>query len=240
MESVLCGEVLASTSDIAVGECLDKIARVVLPPQLLQTAKSTMYGALLEDFAFSHNPGFEPAKSARKPGIETSGEAKYFLEDSTATEYQAMYSGRYEYAVPKNHEVALLQNTTKWGWAFNQPLQKAGGGLKNKSMEMSFSGLMTSVEKEVRFQRDKTSGKRTKLERPPDDLTLEERKDMAREAMRAAFEHVASRVVLGLQRLSTASRELSMAPTVVMSGGVAANSYLRFMCGLSSTEIVAY
>jgi N6-L-threonylcarbamoyladenine synthase len=34
--------VLGTTSDIAIGECLDKVARVVLPPGLLQTAKSTM------------------------------------------------------------------------------------------------------------------------------------------------------------------------------------------------------
>lgn len=225
-------KVLAGTSDIAVGECLDKIARVVLPPQLLQTAKSTMYGALLEEFAFPYNPGMESAKGGEKPEIETPGPTEYFLEDSTAKEYRAMYASRYAYAVPKNHEEALRQNTTKWGWAFNQPLAKAGGGLKNKSMEMSFSGLMTYVEKVVRFRRDETTGKMSKLERPFEDVTIEERKDMAREAMRAAFEHVASRVVLVLQQVTTENRELSTIPTVVMSGGVAANSYLRYMCDL--------
>src|SRR5690348_9286502 len=51
--SLIDHAILGSTDDIAVGECLDKVARVVLPVEQLQTAKSTMYGALLETFAFS-------------------------------------------------------------------------------------------------------------------------------------------------------------------------------------------
>lgn len=45
--------------------------------------------------------------------------------------------------------------------------------------------------------------------------------------MRATFEHVASRVVLGLQsQQDTAAPK----PAVVLAGGVAANSLLRQMC----------
>lgn len=224
-------KVMASTSDIAVGECLDKIARVVLPTPLLQSAKSTMYGALLEKFAFSQTPQTEAVTDGMKPKIEKPGQSEYVLEDSTAREYQAMYATRYAYAVPQNNEEALRQNTTKWGWRLDQPLTTSAGGLKSRAMQMSFSGLMTSAERIVRFQRDTTTGKRSKTERLPDDLRIEERKDIAREAMRAAFEHVASRVLLGLQQV-TAEKTGPAVPTVVMSGGVAANSYLRYMYGL--------
>jgi len=42
--------------------------------------------------------------------------------------------------------------------------------------------------------------------------------------MRAAFEHVASRIVLGLQSLETIA---AVQPAVVIAGGVAANSFFR-------------
>ncbi|KAF2275903.1 uncharacterized protein EI97DRAFT_378569 [Westerdykella ornata] len=221
--------VLGSTGDVAVGECLDKVARVVLPSELLQTAKSTMYGALLERFAFSQSQVVESGKGALNPKIEDQGQGNFFLEDSTAEEYRAMYATRYTYTVPRNQEEALRQNTTKWGWNFNQPLAKAGGGVKSKSLEMSFSGLMTAAERAASYQRDSTTGKQTRLVRPPGDLTMEERRDIAREVMRAAFEHISTRVVLGLQHILASPSRSEKVPTVVMSGGVAANSFLRYM-----------
>ncbi|KAL1969117.1 hypothetical protein VTN77DRAFT_371 [Rasamsonia byssochlamydoides] len=51
-KSVTDHEILASTADIAIGEALDKSARLILPESLLQTAKNTMYGKILEQFAF--------------------------------------------------------------------------------------------------------------------------------------------------------------------------------------------
>jgi len=51
-----------------------------------------------------------------------------------------------------------------------------------------------------------------------------ERREGAREAMRVAFEHLASRVGMALQQLETAGE----GPTaLVVAGGVAANRYLR-------------
>ncbi|KAF4215259.1 hypothetical protein CNMCM8980_010337 [Aspergillus fumigatiaffinis] len=44
--------IMASTADIAIGESLDKAAREILPPSVLNEAKTTMYGKLLERFAF--------------------------------------------------------------------------------------------------------------------------------------------------------------------------------------------
>ncbi|KAI5292890.1 hypothetical protein KEM55_007440, partial [Ascosphaera atra] len=45
-------EVLVDTVDIALGDAIDKIARLVLPPSLIETAEATMYGKSLEAFAF--------------------------------------------------------------------------------------------------------------------------------------------------------------------------------------------
>lgn len=49
-------EVMASSVDIAIGESLDKSAREILPSSLLQNAKNTMYGKMLEQFAFPNGP----------------------------------------------------------------------------------------------------------------------------------------------------------------------------------------
>ncbi|KAK2765488.1 hypothetical protein FQN54_008342 [Arachnomyces sp. PD_36] len=50
--SIVDHTILAESSDIAVGAALDKVARLVIPPDLLATSKTTMYGKILENFAF--------------------------------------------------------------------------------------------------------------------------------------------------------------------------------------------
>jgi N6-L-threonylcarbamoyladenine synthase len=215
--------VLGTTNDIAVGECLDKIARVVLPAELLQTTKSTMYGALLEAFAF---PGSDPAvpKTTTLPFKQSTQSAQSYL--------RAHGQQHKWYEVPANHEDAMRRSTTKWGWALNRPLTKSGGGIKINTLEMSFSGITTMVECIVRYGMDPATGKLNKVERAATDITIEERMDLARETMRAAFEHVASRVVLGLQSQQSIEKTK---PAVVMAGGVAANSFLRHMYVYSTT-----
>lgn len=233
--------VLGSTNDIAIGECLDKVARVILPAEILQATKSTMYGSLLENFAFG-----DAWRQDKRTQPESQTECQEDKESSwfsallpprpvlrmnpnkfTAKEYLRKHDHRYSwYNVPANHEDATRRSTTSWGWGFNQPLTKSAGGTKINTFEMSFSGLMTAVERVVRYGMDPTSKKLNKTERSADEISIGERKDMAREVMRAAFEHVASRVLLGLQSLNQIS---TIDPAVVMAGGVAANSFLRHM-----------
>lgn len=233
-------KLLGTSSDIAVGECLDKVARVVLPEKVLQTAKSTMYGALLEKFAFESPAHAEPiqraeedstAEAKEKPPTTSShsksGPELPQLSGYTAQQYLVKFGHRYSwYQLPKNHEVAVKRSITKWGWGFNQPLAKSGGGTKMASMEMSFSGLLTAVERAVRYQTDPLTKKQTKIERVAIEISDEERRDMAGEAMRAAFEHVASRVCTALELEHGFGDKI---PAVVMAGGVAANSFLRHM-----------
>jgi N6-L-threonylcarbamoyladenine synthase len=225
---------LGTTNDIAVGEYLDKVARILLPTGLLQSTRSTMYGALLEKFVFEANASetvdSQKSKSSCSPRCAPRPSAFSGATASSAQRYLESSSHDYTwYKVPPNHEEALKTAMTKWGWALNQPLVTAHGGLKVNDIELSFSGLLTAVERVIGYQTDPVTRKRTKIERTLGDISLEEKKHIAREAMRAAFEHVAYRVVLALQSLASDSAPRS----VVLAGGVAANSFLRHI--LAST-----
>lgn len=182
--SLIHHKVLATTLDIAIGECLDKIARIALPTNVLANAGTTMYGALLEGFAFPHG--------------------QYPEEDSPC-------------------------RVTEFGWGLDPPLSKSAGGLKSKTMELSFSGLVTAVERVVRFSMDKSTGKLSKVERAATDVSDSERRAIARESMRAAFDHLASRIIMAIQQPKPENADVPHPSTVVMSGGVAANAYLRHM-----------
>ncbi|KAL4862314.1 hypothetical protein BDV12DRAFT_46193 [Aspergillus spectabilis] len=49
-------KILATKTDIAIGEALDKVARMVLPEEIISTSRNTMYGKLLEQYAFPNGP----------------------------------------------------------------------------------------------------------------------------------------------------------------------------------------
>jgi N6-L-threonylcarbamoyladenine synthase len=205
-----------------------------------------MYGALLEKFAFAGNEK-ETAESQKGiyPSSRDSAPQPSTFSGATASSAQRyLDSSSHDYAwykVPLNHEEALKVAMTRWGWAFNQPLVTAHGGLKVNDIELSFSGLLTAVERVIGYRTDPVTRKRTKIERTLGEISLEERRDIAREAMRAAFEHVAYRVVLALQSLANDSAPRS----VVLAGGVAANSFLRHilastLCARGFSHIILY
>ena len=90
-------------------------------------------------------------------------------------------------------------------------------------MEYSFTGLESAVQRIVGAD---------------PDMGIEERRCLAREAMRVAFEHVAERVVMALQMLRTReevdetvekgeAEHGAQIEVLVVSGGVAANGFLR-------------
>ncbi|KAL1624149.1 Mitochondrial tRNAs modification protein [Diplodia seriata] len=192
-ESLTKHRVLGSTTDSAIGDCLDKVARLIVPPLLLEKSGDTMYGRLLEGFAFP---------------------------DGNAAE-------DYAYAPPKNRGQELTKRPSKWGWAFSPPLAKSPNGLRSMSMDMSFTGLHTAVERVMSFQWDRQTGKLSKIGREPEDVDEEERRVMAREVMRVAFEHLGSRILLALQAVALRDPLLAKTMPVVVSGGVASNRYLR-------------
>lgn len=177
--------ILATTTDIALGDCLDKAARAILPAHLIIPP----YGRALEKFAFPAGPS------------------------------------DYHYTAPVNRQEELRRRSTKYVWGLGPPLAEGKGGMSSRKMAYSFSGLLSSIERFVKYNVDPATGTPTKQLRHPGQLTEDERREMAREVNRVAFEHLASRVALHLSALPR--EEAALIKTVVVSGGVAANSYLR-------------
>jgi N6-L-threonylcarbamoyladenine synthase len=188
-------QILASTGDIAIGDCLDKAARALLPSDLIKPP----YGKALEDFAFPNG------------------------------------ASDYKYTAPVNRGEELTRRATKWGWSLGVPLADSKGSDKSsKRMVFSFAGLLTSVQ---RFMKQKITedGTLTAEMRDPESITTEERRDMAREVLRVSFEHLASRILIHLgdtveRKAKSASPYIPQGiDTVVVSGGVASNRYLRHL-----------
>ncbi|KAL9038545.1 MAG: hypothetical protein Q9214_005238 [Letrouitia sp. 1 TL-2023] len=171
-------QILAETLDVAVGDAFDKMARCILPKEILKTSYEIMYGRLLEEFAFPNG------------------------------------SSDHHYVPPRTRGEEISRKKSGWGWALTVPLAETRSWPKSKVLGFSFSGLGSSV-------------KRICDERG-DGMTAAERMDLAKECMRVAFEHLASRVVLTLGSSETIfGTKRARMETLVISGGVAANRFLR-------------
>jgi N6-L-threonylcarbamoyladenine synthase len=164
-------KILANTTDIALGDMIDKAARDILPESIIKSAANVAYGGLLESFAFP---------------------------DSRSS---------YEYR-PSLKSLAPVSEPSKYGWSINPPFLNPGpGGIRAFDSAFSFSGIGSKVKDIIEH-------------RPTSDLI--ERRDLARKTMSVAFEHLASRVVIALESL-----RLENIKTLVVSGGVASNQYLK-------------
>ena len=169
-------EMLAETSDIALGDCLDKAARAILPASELKYP----LGKALEDFAFGQT-----------------------RSDSAA----------YDYDPPRKRQNEIERRCTQWGWSIGPPLSDSKGGEKSsRRMIYSFAGVLSTVDRLMTGTDGAARG-------------VEERRELAKETMRVAFEHLTSRILLYLQDIDPEDRK--DITTVVVSGGVAANGFLR-------------
>ncbi|KAL8774752.1 MAG: hypothetical protein Q9209_000691 [Squamulea sp. 1 TL-2023] len=170
--------ILANTMDVAIGDCIDKMARHILPAGLIEDSDEIMYGRLLEMFAFPNS------------------------------------SSDHDYTAPHTRAEELSSKSSSWGWALTPPLSKTRSGSRSKDMEFSFAGLGSAIERICQGREA--------------SMSLDERTDVAREALRLAFEHLASRVLMALQQLKEADTAgTKNIDTLVVSGGVASNQFLR-------------
>ncbi|KAK5123343.1 hypothetical protein LTR85_002774 [Meristemomyces frigidus] len=192
---------LAETQDIAIGDFLDKAARAIMPGQMLRPP----FGAALERFAF-HSEVIQPG-IVLDDDVEIEGEAR----GPACEEHVQPRECRYDYTPPARRQDELETRPTGWGWALTPPLAESKGGEKSsRRMVYSFAGLLTSIERLAKRQ---------------EHISLVERQVMAREVQRVAFEHLASRILL---HLSSASEDWK-GDTIVVSGGVASNKFLRHL-----------
>lgn len=189
-KSLTSHPLLASTTDIALGDCIDKIARLLLPRTLLSTTKEIMYGRLLEHFAFPPT--------------------------SLPTDYN--------YTAPTTRAQEIARRPSpKYGWSLAPPLSETRSGHKSRSMEFTFSGLESAVKRICEAKNKEGT-----------EMGEEERRELARESMRIAFEHLASRIGWALRDLEGKGEGVN---TLVISGGVASNGFLRHMYVLPSPSL---
>lgn len=166
---------LAQATNIAIGDMIDKCARAIIPPSMIDDAGETVvYGALLERFAF---PSTDP--------------------DAVDFNY-----------TPPARRVDETQNyESEYGWFLRPPLAD------RRDMKFDFCGMNGFVLKIL-------------LENP--DMDVEQRRVLARETMRLAFEHLGTRILFALEMSESrgGDRSLRGVKTLVVSGGVASNRYL--------------
>ncbi|GAW12207.1 hypothetical protein ANO14919_015680 [Xylariales sp. No.14919] len=180
--------ILANALNIAVGDMIDKCARMIVPPEILsaEDSHSGMYGPMFEEFAF--------------PGSKES----------------ACYEYNYTPPARRADEIKLFDSGS--GWMLTPPLARMG---KSAADTYEFAGLNGQVQKLM-------------TERP--DMDVDMRRILARAAMTLVFEHLTSRLVFALQgdrekphddASVTEIEGQSRIKTIVLSGGVASNKFLR-------------
>ncbi|KAI8629444.1 glycoprotease family-domain-containing protein [Xylariaceae sp. FL1651] len=226
--------IIAQSPNIAVGDMLDKCARLILPPEILspdnaKLSESAMYGPLLEEFAFpSTIAGIEP-------GAFSNAENKI----------------SYNYTAPARRADELVPFDSEFGWTLTPPLANMGKGALAAST-YDFAGLNGQVQKIV-------------VSRP--EMNISERRLLARETMRLVFEHLTSRLLFSLRNgntprggddvnksrdeankggVRTEDGRQNQIKTVVLSGGVASNKFLRHVVramldvrGYTDVDVVA-
>lgn len=166
-------------SGLAVGDMLDKTARLLVPQEILDTLPNTMYAAALEPFAF---PASSPSSPAYNPPPTRRDEIAPLPVLS-----------------PSSGEVITT---------LTPPLSTS------RRLAYDFTGLGTQV---------------SRLVTSDPSLPLDSRRALAAATMRLAFEHLATRILLCLagEAGHAMGEKLAGVRTLVVSGGVARNEFLR-------------
>ena len=164
---------LADTRDIAVGDALDKIGRLVLPQVLSDRVRDTAFAAHLSRYAYPTTDTF------------------------------AMYP------VPINRGDEIHKKPNAFGWSIDSPLAET------KLLAFSFSGIASRTQSLFEARQRIVEG----------GVSDEERLVFARTVLGISFEHLASRTVMAMNHLRDSGQEPRK---LVVSGGVAANGFLRY------------
>ncbi|KAI1351434.1 glycoprotease family-domain-containing protein [Xylaria sp. FL0043] len=199
--------IIAKSLNIAAGDMIDKCARIVVPPEIIEAedCNSGMYGPILEEFVF--------------PGSRESGSYDYY------------------YTAPARRADEIKKFDSGYGWTLTPPLSLEGKG-EEAASRYEFAGINGQIQKLLNT-------------RP--DMVVDMRRVLGRAAMTLVFEHLTSRIVFALQAddakqtgNGTDTEQQGKIKTVVLSGGVASNKFLRHVVrkmldarGYADVEVVA-
>ena len=170
-EGLVEHKILATTTDTAIGDELDKCGRLILPSELREGTPDTAFGKYLSAYAFRN------------------------LDDFAA------------WSVPTTRAEEVRGTVNKFGWRLSTPMAH------NRDLAFSFSGIASQV-KRLMGTRSQDGG-----------MNDEERLLLAQSVLGAAFDHLGSRTILALEKLCCEGVEIK---NLVVSGGVAANNFLRY------------
>jgi N6-L-threonylcarbamoyladenine synthase len=122
------------------------------------------------------------------------------------------------YDLPKQRSEEISKQPNKFGWAIQTPYADT------KELAFSFSGIASRIQ--ALFEKRQATVK--------GGVSDEERLLFARTALGTAFEHLASRTIIAIEKILKAYEDSEKLPikkqtlrTLVVSGGVAANGFLR-------------
>jgi len=170
-KSLVEHKTLATTADIAIGEALDKIGRLVLPDATHAEIKDIAYAKHLSTYAFP-----------------------------TPADYTT-------YCPPSTRGAECVRSNNQFGWSIPTPF------VDTRQLSFSFSGIASEVHRLFAIRSTNP------------DFAESERQTFARTALTVSFNHLASRTVIALEKLHQEQQQ--PIKTLVVSGGVAANTYLR-------------
>ncbi|KAI1618314.1 glycoprotease family-domain-containing protein [Exophiala viscosa] len=112
--------------------------------------------------------------------------------------------------VPASRPEEILRPLNEYGWNLSTPMAK------NRDLSFSFAGLGSQVSRIMTDHSVRNNGA---------PMGKKERVQLARAVLGTAFEHLGSRIIIALEKLRGEGVEIS---TLVVSGGVAANDFLRY------------
>lgn len=154
------------------------------------------------------------------------------------TQYAFKDAAEYStYELPKKRSDEIRKKPNKFGWAVQTPFAET------KELAFSFSGIASRIQALFEERQAAVEG----------GISDEERILFARTALGTAFEHLASRTIIAIEKIIEEYKDLANLPirkpnlrTLVVSGGVAANDFLRHVLremfnsrGLDSINIVS-
>ena len=164
-------EILATTTDTAIGDELDKCGRMLLPAELREGTPDTAFGKHLSAYAFQSPGDFA------------------------------------QWTIPSTRAEEAMTPVNEFGWSLSAPMAQC------RKLAFSFSGIGSQV-KRLMVGRSTGGG-----------MDDKERLLLARSVLGTSFDHLGSRTIIALEKLRATGVEIE---NLVVSGGVAANDFLRY------------